>query len=488
MRSCFVRLVVASLLLLCLGEYASACTCADSDSPCASFQATPVVFVGLVKSIEEETAEINRFGTIEKVRTALTAHFVVEEGLKGISGREVDVATGGGGGDCGYHFKAGERYLVYAHGTEQEALGSSMSRTVVGGGSSSPKVAALATSICSRTQPLSRAQDDLELIRAAIKGEPKARVFGTVYEHVSKLGGSLGDVQYKPKAGLAIKADGPSGRSEATTDADGRFRLDNLKPGKYTVALVLPPAYEMRYSFRGKEFEVQVGQGCWGADLFFTIHVSGRIKGRIFDAQGKPVGAQVQVSIVTYESAGQGMSLAESRDEYTDERGRYEFDGVPPGRYLLGINIADVADKDTPYSKLYYPSGGAPAQAAVITLAEGQQLDNHDFHLAQPLAGQTITGTVYLKNGKPAAGADLELYDLERPERSVWGVNVKTDRQGRFTVKGFRGRRYQLRAYLAEDYLIGKGVQSDMVDVDAALSPPPVKLILSKPGIFRHQQ
>ena len=488
MRGVLVQLTVAFLLLLCLSENTAACTCVDSPSPWASFQATPVVFVGLVRSIEEETAEINRFGNIEKVRTALTAHFVVEEGLKGISNQEVDVVTGGGGGDCGYHFKSGERYLVYAYGTEREALSSSMSRTVIGGRSSSKQIGALTTSICSRTQPLSQAQDDLDLIRAVIKGKPQARIFGTVHEFVSKLGDFEKDAEYKPKTGLTIKAEGVSGKYEAITDSGGRFRLDNLKPGKYKVTLILPPAYGMRYSFEKNEFEAQVTQGCWGGEVDFTIQTNGSIRGRVYDAQGKPVGEQVQVSIIAYESAGNNMNVIKSRSEYTDEQGRYDFDGVPPGRYLLGINIADVPDKDTPYSKIYYPSGSTPAQATVITLAEGQKLDDFDFHLPPPLTERTITGTVYLQNGKPAASATLELYDLERPDSGVWGVNVKTDAQGRFTVKGFKGRRYQLRAYLDEDYLAGKGVQSEMVEVDANLVSSPVKLILNKPGIFRNQK
>jgi protocatechuate 3,4-dioxygenase beta subunit len=488
MRGVLVQLTVAFLLLLCLSENAAACTCVDSPSPCASFQSTPVVFVGLVSSIEEVTAEINRFGKIEKVRTALTAHFIVEEGLKGISSQEVDVVTGGGGGDCGYYFKAGERYLVYAYGSAREALGSSMSRTVVGGRSPAKKVGALTTSICGRTQPLSRAQDDLELIRAVMKGQPQTRLFGTVYEYLSKFGDFEEDAEYKPKTGLTIKVEGVSGKYEAITDSGGRFRLGSLKPGTYKVKLILPPAYGLRYSFGRTEFETEVTQGCWGGEIDFTIQVNGRIRGRVFDAQGKPVGEQVQLSIMAYESAGNNMNASESRSEYTDQQGRYDFAGLPPGRYLLGINIADVPDKHTPYSKTYYPSGSTPAQATVITLAEGQQLDDFDFHLPLPLTERTITGTVFLQNGKPAAGATLELYDLERPESSMWGINVETDAQGRFTVKGFKGRRYQLRAYLDEDYLAGKGVQSEMVEADANPGSSPVKLILNKPGIFRSQQ
>lgn len=485
MRRVFVRLAFAFLWLLCSVEHAAACTCVNSPSPCDSLQTTPVVFVGLVRSIEEESVEINRFGQTVKVRTGLTAHFIVEEALKGIGNAEADVVTGGGGGDCGYNFKAGERYLVYAYKNEQEALGSSMSRTVVGGGGSPQKADALSTNICSRTQPLSRAQDDVELLRALVKGNPQTRLFGSIHEYVSRLGDFERDAQYKPKAGLTVKAEGPAGFHEAVTDSDGRYRLEGLKPGKYKVKLTLPPTFGMRYSFHQSVFDVEVTQGCWAADVDFTVMVDGHIRGRIFDAQGKPVGEQVQVTIVPYESAGAGA--VESRHEYTDKQGRYDFDGVPPGRYLLGINIADVPNKVTPYSKLYHPSGNTPTRANVITVGEGQKLDGFDFHLPPPLAEHKITGTAYLQDGKPAAGATLELYDLERPEKSVWGVNVETDAQGRFTVNAFKGRRYQLRAYLDEDYFAGKGLQSEAVEVDTNLPASPIKLILNRPGIFRHQ-
>jgi protocatechuate 3,4-dioxygenase beta subunit len=333
---------------------------------------------------------------------------------------------------------------------------------------------------------LSQAQDDVELIREVIKGKPRARIFGVVHEYVSKLGDFEKGARYKPKAGLTIEAVGASGMHEAVTDADGRFRLDGLKPGKYKVRLLLPPTFGLRYSFQRSELEVEVTQGCWAEDVDFTVQVNGLIRGRIYDAQGKPVGEQVQVTLVASESAG--ADAVEGRNEYTDKQGRYEFDGLPPGRYLLGINIADVPNKNTPFPKIYHPSGGTPAQATVITLGEGQKLDDYDFHLPPPLVAQTITGTAYLEDGKPAVGATLELYDLERPESGVWGIDAKTDAHGRFKVKAFRGRRYQLRAYLADDYLAGTGVQSEATELDTNLSVPPIRLILNKAGIFRHQK
>jgi hypothetical protein len=50
------------------------------------------------------------------------AHFEVIESWKGVSGREVDVWTGRGNGDCGFEFHPSEAYLVFARRTPNGRL------------------------------------------------------------------------------------------------------------------------------------------------------------------------------------------------------------------------------------------------------------------------------------------------------------------------------------------------------------------------------
>ena len=62
-----MKTIVKPLLLICLlivvcVDRVAACTCSPTPSPCESFRGTPVVFVGLVKSIEEQHVDIQRFG------------------------------------------------------------------------------------------------------------------------------------------------------------------------------------------------------------------------------------------------------------------------------------------------------------------------------------------------------------------------------------------------------------------------------------------
>jgi hypothetical protein len=114
MRNHLLNFGVVILILLCLRAPAMACSCIPQPSPCEAFSQTPAVFVGRVTGIKEEKTEFTRFGVKETIRTGLIAHFIVEEAFKGISQAEVEVVTGGGGGDCGYPFQDGQQYLVYA--------------------------------------------------------------------------------------------------------------------------------------------------------------------------------------------------------------------------------------------------------------------------------------------------------------------------------------------------------------------------------------
>lgn len=106
---------------------ADACSCAQPPPPRQALEGATAVFTGKVVKVEQ--VELERRVTVE-----------VEKDLKAAGGRQVVVRTGLGGGDCGYGFKEGERYLIYAHGEKD----------------------APATSICTRTCHIDDAEQDLK--------------------------------------------------------------------------------------------------------------------------------------------------------------------------------------------------------------------------------------------------------------------------------------------------------------------------------------
>lgn len=125
-----ITLFSLSLFTVIRTPLAFACSCAMPGTPSEELKESTAVFSGMVINIDRDLT-----GYEYKVR------FDVEKIWKGISDKTVVVSTGMGGGDCGYEFKEGERYFVYAYGENSLGVG-----------------------ICSRTKLLSAAGDDLSAL------------------------------------------------------------------------------------------------------------------------------------------------------------------------------------------------------------------------------------------------------------------------------------------------------------------------------------
>ena len=118
----------------------SACDCGDPGPPCKAFANTPVVFAGRVVKIATISLKAPS-GDLYQDRLILLE---VERSYRGSVGKTTEVVTGSGGTDCGYDFREGEHYLVYAY--------------------PHPESGKLYTGICQRTRPISEAGDDLDYL------------------------------------------------------------------------------------------------------------------------------------------------------------------------------------------------------------------------------------------------------------------------------------------------------------------------------------
>ena len=153
MRHSKVRVVIlpafALLLLLLSARTASACTCAVERGPCEAFGGASAVFVGTVTGVTTR----ERTGGDDDWAPRVFK-FSVAQPYLGAAGAEVEVSTAMHDAACGYAFRRGETYLVYAH--------------------LDPKGKRLITSICTRTRPVSDAAEDLEFLRGLPSRAPGA--------------------------------------------------------------------------------------------------------------------------------------------------------------------------------------------------------------------------------------------------------------------------------------------------------------------------
>jgi hypothetical protein len=146
----FLAALLCALVVTALSTPAHGCSCAEPPPPKEALQLANAVFVGRV--IETRAATIDFGG--EDVRGVVVT-VAVDRLWKGPHKRTIKIVTGRGHGDCGFNFRTGQDYLVYAYdywnGADHE----------------------LRTDICTRTHEL-RDREEAEIIQL---GEPET-VFG----------------------------------------------------------------------------------------------------------------------------------------------------------------------------------------------------------------------------------------------------------------------------------------------------------------------
>lgn len=149
-QNCYLKKAIQILVCTFMGilfissfpSITSACKCAELPSVWEEFERSKAVFSGKVVDIREKRS-LNGY-------TSKSVLFAVINTWKGVKQSQIIITTGQGGGDCGYDFKEGEEYLVYAN--ESTMFGAK----------------SLVSSICDRTNEFSSSQEDL-----AILGEGK---------------------------------------------------------------------------------------------------------------------------------------------------------------------------------------------------------------------------------------------------------------------------------------------------------------------------
>src|SRR5215475_14093518 len=160
----------ATVALALLFSDVKACSCMFGVSPpCEEYWRAEAVFAG--KAIKQSTFYVEQGEGNSKYRFQQSlVRFSVEQAFKGISGEEVEIVTGMGGGDCGYQLKDGERYVVYA-----VRSGKDNSRLYAG--------------VCNRIKLVAEAEEDFAYFRAIPEPGTGGAVFGRVKKWTMPVSG-----------------------------------------------------------------------------------------------------------------------------------------------------------------------------------------------------------------------------------------------------------------------------------------------------------
>lgn len=445
--------VLSFVLLPCFAGEAFACSCMGERAPCEAYWESDAIFVGTVTGVEV----VKVFETGVSFYEQRLVRFAVAETLRGPGTPEAEVVTGMGGGDCGYPFRQGVAYVVYASRSKQDGR--------------------LHTGICNRTRTLERAGNDLEYARGLATAEPGGTIFGEVRKRNHAR--QEGEEWFKPVASAELTIEGEAAggeltRREVKSDERGAFSAKGLPPGTYVVKLKVPAGLASPEQPDGGEGQTLKRQskiearGC--AQTGFLLEADTRVGGRVLDASGQPV-SNVPVRLRNAPSNKGGHQIY--RPERTDGEGRFEFKLVPPGDYLLVFSYRGERGG----GESGHPSTPPEERAELVKVREGEQLRGLELRLPLSLNEYEVEGFVALSDGRPAPGASIYLFLVGGGDPSNLDdmTELRADAQGRFTLKVYEGLRYKVTT-IPPNVVGGRDPSSRWVDVPPAPGHPPLKL------------
>jgi hypothetical protein len=438
--------------------------------PCEAYWSAQAVFVGTVKKVSYSATYKRGEGDSRWNFRRRITRFSVETAYKGVKGKVAEVVTeehiwvGDDPADgeertpllihppptdCDYRFDEGETYFVYAN------LGSKKDGTL-----NVPR---------NRTGKLEDAAEDLKFVNELPRAAPTARIFGRIVRADRSV--NLDDQKRLPLAGIKVTARGGKRTFEALTDAGGKYELKDLPPGSYQVT----PAYPAHLSGDGSGRAQVVARGCAQHD--FDTRSSVRLKGRVTDAEGRPL-LGVRVGLINAEAT---EIVREGLYTWTGGGGDYVLTGIPAGRFLLFFDLPGAPAARIPHPpRAYYPGVWSAAQGTVLTVVEGENLPAYDLQLLPPPADRAVEIVLTWPDGRAVGDAWVTLEDPDYNwEGSMTGAKKVDGQEGRYQATGFDGITYWARAHVNID---GRQMHAEPVKFTLTEGAGPIKLVVTEPG------
>lgn len=190
------------------------------------------------------------------------------------------------------------------------------------------------------------------------------------------------------KVVLQVIAEDQAGGSNytATTDSDGRFRIEKVAAGRYRIYLEKTGFVEI--NGRGRKSEghsLSIRNGEEITDFALQMLPTAIISGRIVDEDGDPMAD----AVVFVQRKKPGAKLENVGSERTNDLGEFRFHSLFPGQYLIvAMPPPDFHDyerqheksrketdqPDMRYLTTYYPGTYDAAQASPVTVRPGDEV------------------------------------------------------------------------------------------------------------------
>ena len=269
----------------------------------------------------------------------------------------------------------------------------------------------------------------LLMLILALSGGPQARdrAPDTVPRQAA-VHGHVTDDLGRPVAGASIAVVGiePGGARTAVSDAEGRYRIERLPPGRFALA-----AYRAGYARaefgqlfpRGPGTRVVLVNGrATEADI--VMPRGAVISGIVVDDRGEPLPL---VNVAAWRPTAEGGPVA-GGGAISDDAGVFRIWGLDAGEYFV------TASQASPLS------GRAPEGSVSVTVAAGEE---RSVQISAPSPAQitaTVSGTALDREGRPLRGLNVQLYRGGEP------LQTSHSNDGSFMIRNVPLGRYTLIA------------------------------------------
>ena len=123
----------------------------------------------------------------------------------------------------------------------------------------------------------------------------------------------------------------------ALTAADGSFRMENIKPGRYRLFVERTGYQEIDKHHRhteGRVLTLTAGQEV--KDVAIILQAAAVVEGRVTDEDGDPL-AEAQVAVLRQTFVQGHSHWEQSGAERTNDLGEYRIAGLAPGKYFVAV-------------------------------------------------------------------------------------------------------------------------------------------------------
>ena len=182
----------------------------------------------------------------------------------------------------------------------------------------------------------------------------------------------------------------------AVTDAEGKFRIERIDPGTYTMQAEKQGFVRQSYNTRqtlGPNTPIVITAGMEMKEVNFKLTPHSIVTGRILDDEGEPL-AGIMIQVLRSVRMQGKQQMAPVGGGQSLDTGEFRIANLSPGRYWLSATdrnrrmmMGDAPARNTsdkPEEELvttYYPSSTDQAGARPIELAAGQTLNAIDIRM-----------------------------------------------------------------------------------------------------------